>query len=352
MLCEFQRLIYPTSPQLVLPGTYTVASYIPCERVLDASGKPISQIKAVGYCLPLSDKIRYDMQGQWTKNSKFGLQFKVENYSEVIEPSREGIIGYLSSGQIKGIGPKIAERIYDVFGDEALDILDKDPKKLLSISGITEGKLEKICESYMMNRGARDVIAFLSPYGITANKAIRFYKEYGNRAIETVKDHPYKLCEISGIGFLTADKIALVGIHQLGVPLAERLRAELTAPGAPEPEFGKLDISMYRDDIGNRNPLPLIRETEIAFDVNDKIIILVDDVLSSGRTIRAALDALTDYGRPRLIRLAVLVDRGEPEYPIRADFVGFNLTLPADRKVAVGFDGGNRSAGIFEVDWK
>ena len=216
MLCEFQRLIYPTSPQLVLPGTYTVASYIPCERVLDASGKPISQIKAVGYCLPLSDKIRYDMQGQWTKNSKFGLQFEVENYSEVIEPSREGIIGYLSSGQIKGIGPKIAERIYDVFGDEALDILDKDPKKLLSISGITEGKLEKICESYMLNRGARDVIAFLSPYGITANKAIRFYKEYGNKAIETVKDHPYKLCEISGIGFLTADKIALsMGMHPL-----------------------------------------------------------------------------------------------------------------------------------------
>lgn len=86
----------------------------------------------------------------------------------------------------------------------------------MSISGITEGKLEKICESYMMNRGARDVIAFLSPYGITANKAIRFYKEYGNRAIETVKDHPYKLCEISGIGFLTADKIALsMGMHPL-----------------------------------------------------------------------------------------------------------------------------------------
>ena len=88
MLCEFQRLIYPNSPQLVLPGTYTVASYTPCERVLDTSGKPITQIKAVGYCLPLSEKIRYDMQGQWTKNSKFGLQFEVENYTEVIEPSR------------------------------------------------------------------------------------------------------------------------------------------------------------------------------------------------------------------------------------------------------------------------
>ena len=146
--------------------------------------------------------------------------------------------------------------------------------------------------------------------------------------------------------------IALVGIHQLGVPLAERLRAGLAALGASETEFGKLDISMYRDDIGNRNPLPLIRETEIDFDVNDKIIILVDDVLSSGRTIRAALDAITDYGRPRMIRLAVLVDRGEPEYPIRADFIGFRVSLKPDRKVAVRFDEGNASGGIFEVEWK
>ena len=145
---------------------------------------------------------------------------------------------------------------------------------------------------------------------------------------------------------------ALVGIHQYGVPLAERLHDAITKLAGCAPEFGKLDISMYRDDIGNRNPLPLIRETEIDFDVNDKIIILVDDVLSSGRTIRAALDALTDYGRPRMIRLAVLVDRGEPEYPIRADFIGFRVSLKPDRKVAVRFDEGNASGGIFEVEWK
>ena len=144
---------------------------------------------------------------------------------------------------------------------------------------------------------------------------------------------------------------ALVGIHQFGVPLAERLHDGIVKLTGSEPEFGKLDISMYRDDIGNRNPLPLIRETEIDFDINDKTIILVDDVLSSGRTIRAALDALTDYGRPKAIRLAVLVDRGEPEYPIRADFVGFKVQLPSDRKVAVSFGDDNRSGGIDEVDW-
>ena len=114
-----------------------------------------------------------------------------------------------------------------------------------------------------------------------------------------------------------------------------------------------LDITMYRDDIGTRNMLPRIHETIIPFDVNDRVIILVDDVLSSGRTIRAALDALTDYGRPGLIRLAVLVDRGDPEFPIRADFVGFNVSLPAERKVLVNFeDIPGMDAGIYDVNWQ
>ena len=145
---------------------------------------------------------------------------------------------------------------------------------------------------------------------------------------------------------------ALVGIHQMGVPLAEKLCEELKKLGR-NPEFGKLDITMYRDDIGSRRLLPMIRETEINFDVDDKDIILVDDVLSSGRTIRAALDALTDFGRPASIHLAVLVDRGEPEFPIRADFVGFEVNLPEDRKVKVRFPGnGETEPGIFDVLWQ
>ncbi len=146
--------------------------------------------------------------------------------------------------------------------------------------------------------------------------------------------------------------IALVGIHQLGVPLARLLHDELAKLGR-NAEFGMLDITMYRDDIGTRNMLPRIHETVIPFDVNDKTIILVDDVLSTGRTIRAALDALTDYGRPGLIRLAVLVDRGEPEFPIRADFVGFEVSLPAERKVLVNFEAvPGMDAGIFDVNWQ
>lgn len=209
MLCQFERLIYPQNPAQLMPDSYMVAAYRPCENVVDNSGNIVSQVKAVGYCLPIAAKLRYDMKGHWSKSSKHGVQFEVETYDEVVIPSKDGIIAYLCSGQIKGIGPKIAERIYDVFGDTTLDILDTDPEKLLTVSGISQNKLKKICESYIANRGARDVVAFLLPYGITANRAVQFYKKYQNKTMEVVKEHPYRLCEIPGIGFLTADKIAL-----------------------------------------------------------------------------------------------------------------------------------------------
>ena len=132
------------------------------------------------------------------------------------------------------------------------------------------------------------------------------------------------------------DDIAFLGIYQQGVPLAERLARAIEESTGKQLPVGKLDISMYRDDFGRR----------------DRKIILVDDVLSSGRTIRAALDAITDYGRPRLIRLAVLVDRGNPEFPIRADFVGMGCSLGAGSKVAVHFDEDGEETGIFAVSWK
>ena len=209
MLCQFERLIYPPNPAQLLPSSYMVAAYKPCENVRDGSGNIVSQVKAVGYCLPISAKLIYDIKGHWSKSSKHGVQFEVETYDEVVVPSKDGIIAYLCSGQIKGIGPKIAERIYAAFGDTTLDVLDNDPERLLSVSGISQNKLKRICESYIANRGARDVVAFLVPYGITANRAVQFYKKYQNKTMEIVKEHPYRLCEIPGIGFLTADKIAL-----------------------------------------------------------------------------------------------------------------------------------------------
>lgn len=216
MLCQFECLVYPQNTNVIDAASYMVALYRPCEKIKDSSGNTISQVKAVGYCLPVANNLRYDMQGHWSKNPKHGIQFEVESYNEVIIPNKEGIISYLSSGQIKGVGPKIAERIYAAFGNMALEVLDKEPEKLLSIPGINKNKLKKICDSYLANRGARDVVAFLTPHGITPNRAVRLYKEYGEKTMDIVKNHPYKLCELVGVGFRTADKIAMsMGFDEL-----------------------------------------------------------------------------------------------------------------------------------------
>lgn len=218
MLCQFERLIYPQNVSSIDAGSFMIAVYRPCENIRDSAGNMVTQVKAVGYCLPIADNLRYELQGHWSKNPKHGVQFEVENYDEVITPTKEGIIAYLSSGQIKGIGPKMAEKIYDAFGLTALDVLDKEPERLLSISGISTAKLKKICDSYLANRGARDVVALLTPHGITPNRAVKLYKEYGDRAMDIVKNHPYQLCEIAGIGFKTADRIAMsMGFDQLSV---------------------------------------------------------------------------------------------------------------------------------------
>lgn len=209
MLCQFEKLIYPSNIAAVGINSYMIALYRPCEKILDTSGNRVTQVKAVGYCLPTADNLRYEIQGHWSKNPKHGVQYEVESYEEVIVPSKEGIIAYLSSGQIKGIGPKMAERIFDAFGLNTLNVLDHEPEKLLTISGISKTKLKKFCDSYLANRGARDVVAFLAPHGITPNRAVQLYREYGNETMEIVKNHPYRLCEIAGIGFRSADQIAM-----------------------------------------------------------------------------------------------------------------------------------------------
>lgn len=144
---------------------------------------------------------------------------------------------------------------------------------------------------------------------------------------------------------------AFIGIQQRGVPFAARLVEKITRKTGFKPQFAMLDTSMYRDDIGMRATLPVIRETDIPFDMNDQAVILTDDVLSSGRTIRAALDAITCYGRPSLIRLAVVVDRGSQEFPIRADYVGMNIIPGEGKKVLVEFKETDGSDGIYEIDW-
>ena len=119
--------------------------------------------------------------------------------------------------------------------------------------------------------------------------------------------------------------ICLVGIQRGGVHIAKRLSAKIAAIEQADMPVGSLDISLYRDDIGMRKEQPVVRRTDIPCDITDKKIILVDDVLFTGRSIRAAMDALMDFGRPAEMQLAVLIDRGHRKLPIRADYVGKNI---------------------------
>src|SRR6059036_3588970 len=134
-----------------------------------------------------------------------------------------------------------------------------------------------------------------------------------------------------------ADGLALVGVAARGDDLARRLASEITRIEGAKVPVGVLDITFYRDDIGMRAEAPEVHETRIPFDVSGKVVVLVDDVLFTGRTIRSAMDALVDFGRPLAVQLAVLVDRGHRELPIRADFVGKNVptSLADDVRVLI-----------------
>ena len=131
------------------------------------------------------------------------------------------------------------------------------------------------------------------------------------------------------------DNLTLVGIRRRGVPLAERLAERIRDFEGRMVPVGTLDITLYRDDLTTLAYQPLVRSTEIPFPVSGKTVVLVDDVIFTGRTIRAALDALIDLGRPRVIQLAVLIDRGHRELPIRADYVGKNVPTSGKEEVSV-----------------
>ena len=131
-----------------------------------------------------------------------------------------------------------------------------------------------------------------------------------------------------------AENVILVGMHSRGVPLAFRIRTLIEIHEGRSVDVGSLDIGLYRDDISEK-PQPTMKPTDISVDINGKIVVIVDDVLYTGRSIRAAMDAINDLGRPSQIQLAVLIDRGHRELPIRADFVGKNVPTSKEEDVEV-----------------
>jgi pyrimidine operon attenuation protein/uracil phosphoribosyltransferase len=147
------------------------------------------------------------------------------------------------------------------------------------------------------------------------------------------------------------ERMLLIGIRTRGVPLAEALEAEILRMEGKDVALGTLDITLYRDDLSQIGPQPLVKATHFPTSIDGRIVVLCDDVLYTGRTVRAALDALVDYGRPQVVQLAVLIDRGHRELPIHADIVGKVVPTSADEVIKVSFaatDGGVESVQILE----
>ena len=145
------------------------------------------------------------------------------------------------------------------------------------------------------------------------------------------------------------ENLVFLGIHNRGVPIASRLKKNILGITNIDIPNGSLDITFHRDDYRDRLLMPEIRGTDIPFNLDDKVVILVDDVLFSGRTIRAALDEIISFGRPSIVRLAVLIDRGHRELPIRADFIGKNIPTNSGEHVQVYLNDTDEEEGVFII---
>jgi pyrimidine operon attenuation protein / uracil phosphoribosyltransferase len=161
--------------------------------------------------------------------------------------------------------------------------------------------------------------------------------------IETALNH---LADAIIADFPKADNLIILGIRTRGALLADRLQTILSMRSGKEIPKGILDITLYRDDLSALGSQPVVRESEINYDLTDANIVVVDDVLFTGRTIRAAIDEIIDYGRPNLIRLAVLVDRGCHEYPIRADYIGKSIETTYDQHIRVNLKESDESEKV------
>lgn len=162
---------------------------------------------ATGYLLPETGAVKVDLNGHWEK-SRYGPQLAVDSYREILPTTEAGILGYLSSGLIKGIGPKTARLLVDTFGLDTLQVLEQSPERLLGIKGIAAKKLERIVSTYQDSRALREIVSFLAPFGVSVRKCSQIREAYGGQAIQVLKTSPYALCRINGFGFKTVDAIA------------------------------------------------------------------------------------------------------------------------------------------------
>ena len=225
MKCSFSRLLYPKSLEEARDGSYMIALFRPNEKVLDAQGNRLNSIKVVGHFLPTVAGVKVDMAGHWKKDARYGLQFEMESYEEIVGSDKRSIVAYLSSGMIPGVGSVLAERIYNTFGAQTLEVLDQDPSRVSEVLGISKKKCEQFCKAYMETRSARKLINLLTPFNISAPQAVKLRQELGTDAQRLLMEFPYMVFERDLIDFEIADQLAQAS----GIPqnAPERLAAGL-----------------------------------------------------------------------------------------------------------------------------
>lgn len=163
--------------------------------------------KAVGLQLPDAEGIRVELEGEW-KDGKHGWQFHVDSFRMELPKTREGIAGYLAGGFVKGVGPVTAGRIADMFGEDTFRVIEEEPERLLAVKGVSPARLQEITASFAQNRQLAELAAFLAPYRVTVGKVKKIQEHFGGRALSILQKDPYRLTEITGMGFLTVDPIA------------------------------------------------------------------------------------------------------------------------------------------------
>ena len=189
---------------------------------LNVKGKP-DPVTVVGAMHEPQPGIALKVSGRWTSHARFGEQFQMERYEVVLPATEAGIRHYLASGLIKGVREAMAKRIVDMFGEDTFRVLEEDPEQLLKVSGIGMRTVDAVRAAWAEHQGIRELIMFLQPHGVSTAYAVRIYKHYGAEALEVVRENPYRLAmDIHGIGFLTADAIAM----KLGFAPESELRAE------------------------------------------------------------------------------------------------------------------------------
>ena len=169
-------------------------------------GDHLIRFTAVGYEIPMTDAVELELDGEWV-NGKYGMQLQVEQWREVVPKTKEGVLSYLGSGLIKGIGEKTAAEIVAKFGTNTLDVLEKNPERLLEVRGITENKLEDIRTSFAESRALRDIMTLLAPFKLTPKTALKLYQYFGPACLDILKKSPFELCQMPGFGFRRVDAI-------------------------------------------------------------------------------------------------------------------------------------------------